>query len=726
MIAVSFMVFAPGFAIGRLLRLDWSDQLDKIIFSMAIGFVFAWLLGFAAILIGLDINILALVWLFLLGIISVVTFVLDSKRTNNETKTSFLKIKDIFTSQNLIYLLVFVSAYLIIMYLVRIGALFKGGDVNYHLATLRKVIGGEPLAIHNLNYAREKMMIVYGFPVWHIFLGLVVKLTRSDIFIVWRDMAAVLLGFAMIVWYWLSRKILPGRNLAALAFIVFAFFGFYWGPAYIYSGFGIPHTFTQLLLLPLAVGLTLIYTFERTSWKLLIVIILLVLTGSAVHITFYFYLLTILIFLCLFYAGLGWFQPDYKAALKRLALLIGSQLIIIVPLALGLELKGHAVSTYFKIFQDPSYPTEVKYLSLKDFGEFSLYAYIGLPLVLLFVRRFPKLILLLSTLFVAPIVYFTFLREILSRLVGFVYVKRLYGSLDWNFLVWALVVGFILVLIDRLIARVVQIKSYLKLTIEIAIGVTVALMFYLQSTNGWAKTLWENIFDGPALRWAEQNYLWAIIVLGLASIAVFIWQTKKPKIQNFLQINEPKMPLINFFLASIFMLIVIAPDLVLFKTYLLEKNGPEYFWREMTPIAEIKAETYSASIGGPEVVRFINQNIPSKSVFDTNSGYFFLPVMVDQHMPTYFSGADTEHLKLYDEEATLLARLEILHRYKIDYLLVKPPKEGEIVFDAYPQYFIKLYEGERNIYQLNKPAINADYPAYCPPNQTQGFQDYIL
>lgn len=707
MIAVFFMVFAPGFAIGRLLRLDLENTLDKIIASMTIGFTYTWLLGFAAILLGLNLSTLTIIWLGLLGILFTIALFKDIKQTPTETPK--LKLKDIFNLNNLIYLLVFAVAFLILMYLVRTGALFKGGDANYHLATLRKVIGDQPLTIHNLNYARDKMLIVYGFPVWHIFLGLAVKLAHSNIFIVWRDMAATLLGLAMLVWYWLARKILPNRDMAVIAFSIFALVGFYWGPAFVYSSFPIPHTFTQLLLLPLAVGLSLIYIYDRPNWKLLIIIILLILTGSAVHITFYFYLLTILISFFIFYAALGWSRADYKKVLQRLATIISLQIVIILPLALMLELKGHAVSNYFKIFQAPTYQTNVKYDSLAELSEFSLYAYVGLPLVLAFTKRYQKLIMIFSVLLVVPVIYFTLLQNSLSRLVGFVYVKRLYGNLDWNFLVWALVVGFILILIDRLIFRLSHLGKFYRWVVNILFGLGASFLFYWQARANWAGMLWQKIFDGSIYNWVAENYLWLMIILIFISVAIFVWQIKQPKIQEFFNLEDAKLPLARFFLVSIFVLILVAPEWTLFKTYLFSKSGPQFFYRSMTPITKVKADTYSNSIGGAGVTEFINLNIPSKSVFDTNSGYFYLPIMVDQHMPIYQSTANTEHRDLYSDETTLARRLDILHRYSIDYILVKPPKEGKSIIESLPQYFTKIYDGKFTIYQVNKDQVKKDY-----------------
>ncbi len=723
MIGVGFIVFAPGFAIGRLVRLKLETGLDKTILAMTMGFIYAWILGFAGILLGLTIDALSLVWLAGLGILAGAAIILDIRKPQKTQAASALKIKDIFTTNNLVYLLVFATVFLIIMYLVRIGALFKGGDANYHLATLRKVIGTEPLTIHNLNYARDKMMIVYGFPVWHIFLGLVVKLTRSDMFAVWRDMSAALLGLSMLVWYWLSRKVLPTRDLAVLAFIAFAFFGFYWGPAYVYSSFGIPHTFSQLFLLPLAAGLILTYVFERPGWKLFALIILLILTATAVHITFYFYLLTILISLTVFYAALCWRDPEYKNILKRLATLVAAQLLIVLPLALGLELKGHAISNYFKIFQNPAYPTGIKYEGVNDFNGYSLYAYIFLPLTLIFLKRYSKLVLPLAALMAIPIIYFTPLRVILAKLIGLVYINRLYGSLDWSFLVWGLALGILLILVDRGLQKLLKLKAN-RLAIDIGLGLFAAFLFYWQEQTHWAKELWKTLFDGRFLAQVEQYYLWPLGVLGILGLAIFLWQIAKKK-QSF-GFEEIHFPLARFFLMSILVLIIAAPDWTVFKTYLFEKNGPEYFWRAMGAGAKAKAENYSAVLGGPEVVEFINTQIPSKSVFDTNVGYFYLPIMVDQHMPTYYSRAATEHIELYDEERTLTSRLAILHKYRIEYLLVKPFKDGTTVFDDQPLYFTRIYDGEYKIYQLNKEEVSRDYPKYDMRRPDEKFQDYIL
>ena len=353
-------------------------------------------------------------------------------------------------------------------------------------------------------------------------------------------------------------------------------------------------------------------------------------------------------------------------------------------------------------FQRADYPTQVKWNSLNDFSSYTLYAYMGLPLVLLFFRRYPRLIFLLSTLLVAPVVYFTPLKVFLVRLLGFIYVKRLYGTLNWNFLVWALVMGFVLILIDRLIARIGQISLGLRWTLNIMIGATTVFLFYWQEQTNWAGGVWQRIFEQDIFGWLFQNYGWLMIILFILGALIFILQIIRPKFQDFFKLEETKEPIIHLFIISILLLILTSPNYSLFKTYLFKTKYLKFLVRSMEPVAQAKTKYYSDKIGGAETVEFINTQIPAKSVFDSNVAYFFLPVIVDQHMSVYYSLADTDHLDLYSDNTTLAGRLEILHQYNIDYLLVKSPKKGQPVFDTLPQYFEKIFQDKYIIYKVNK------------------------
>src|SRR3990167_5415628 len=506
MFATFFIVLCPGFLLSRIVRIRLDDLLSRIILWMALGFIFSFILAFLSIFLGLTISALTIVWLFTLAVIFFISFILEMRRPSESEKQTFWQLKNIFRLNNLIYLLVYLTAFLIILYLTYNGSLFKGGDPSYHLAIIRKVIGNLPLTIPNLNYVRSTLELTSPSPIWHIFLGLIIKITRSDMFVVWRDISSPLLVMTMLVWYWLARRIFPTRNLAILAFLFFVTFTFYGGPGRFYSTLPIPHSLTQILLLPLVVGWGLIYVFERPNKKLLIVVLLLALFGAAVHLSLYFYFLTILVSFTLFYLVFGWSSLDYKRILRRLLILVGLSVAAILPIALLIEIKDQAISANLVTFQRADYPTQVKWNSLNDFSSYTLYAYMGLPLVLLFFRRYPRLIFLLSTLLVAPVVYFTPLKVFLVRLLGFIYVKRLYGTLNWNFLVWALVMGFVLILIDRLIARIGQISLGLRWTLNIMIGATTVFLFYWQEQTNWAGGVWQRIFEQDIFGWLFQNY----------------------------------------------------------------------------------------------------------------------------------------------------------------------------------------------------------------------------
>ena len=78
----------------------------------------------------------------------------------------------------------------------------------------------------------------------------------------------------------------------------------------------------------------------------------------------------------------------------------------------------------------------------------------------------------------------------------------------------------------------------------------------------------------------------------------------------------------------------------------------------------------------------------------------------DVQMSNYWSGADLQFKKVYQNEASLDEKLTCLSWGKIDYLLFVKPKNAqapEMYFEKFPRYFTKVYSGPTaDIWQVQK------------------------
>jgi hypothetical protein len=138
-------------------------------------------------------------------------------------------------------------------------------------------------------------------------------------------------------------------------------------------------------------------------------------------------------------------------------------------------------------------------------------------------------------------------------------------------------------------------------------------------------------------------------------------------------------------------------------------------WKVFFGQTFVTAKNYSTNnVGGQDAIDFINQNIPAKSVFNATGGFFYLPTVVDVHMTSYSSSADTNYSMIYDgkDKITDNRRLSIINVIEADYLLVHRSKakteEIELILDQYPDYLQKVFKNKAVIYKINKKILNED------------------
>jgi hypothetical protein len=126
--------------------------------------------------------------------------------------------------------------------------------------------------------------------------------------------------------------------------------------------------------------------------------------------------------------------------------------------------------------------------------------------------------------------------------------------------------------------------------------------------------------------------------------------------------------------------------------------------------AKDKANMYTKSIGGAQILNYINTQVPAKSTFDTNTAFVNLGIMTDQHLTIYNDSPSTSNGALYDEKTSDVSRINILYKGDIDYILLKSSSGSKTFFDNNTRFFTKLFTDKGSIlYRVDKVEIKKFY-----------------
>lgn len=702
-----FLFFCPGFLLARLTRLNFKDDpVGQIVLYLVLGMLFTFILNFLAIIFGLTLPVL--MWLFFgtLGILFILTFFLDCKKYDAGhafKEEDLFSWREYFKISSLSFVLVLVYGILVVVSINQIGAIFKG-DPIYHLSIVEKVIGGKALSAGNLSFLKDQLHPAYGLPIWPIFLGFLTKLFGTNIFTLWAGIPATLTALAILAWYWLFRKIMPNREMAVMATIFFLLYKF-GNSGYIFTRMPVPDTLCQLLMLPLAAGMALKYIFEKDSnFKLLIVASLLALSMAAIHLTQFFYYLIALGFLAVLYAVFHFKDSDWKIVMKRILLIIAGAVAAIIPVLVYFQFKG-ALSGNLQEFakKDPQ-----NYgLTFLDYDLFSKIAYLSIPFVLLLQKKHRKFLFLVGLFLITPLIFnIGFIKVWTLKTLSFVFLNRLYGNVTWSFAVWAVVFGFVILLIDRLIKWIFSKKTSKYPEIIFSVGVFILALYlaYLGDKNQLlAKIITEN-FN----LWLGEHYLWFLIILLVITVALYLLTIFKPKVGDFFSFQPYRNQLVTLgtlVAISVTMAGPMNPALV-YAYY--EETHFSYF---KAPMADAASRVYSPTYFGDQAtIDYINANIPPKSVFDSSLGYIYLPLVTDQFMSAY---PYTDHPELvynylYLQNFPIEQRLACLKEGQIQYLMMATSLSPVSGLDQYSAYFTKIYEGSATIYQVQTDQVKLD------------------
>lgn len=698
LITVFFLlIITPGFSLSRIFKLRFNNDLPgQLALWLALGFIFTFSLNLIGIFLGFKIIFLLKLFLVFLSLLLASAFIFDLKRQELENKPLLdWKLNKISSSTLLPTLLVIFC--LAILYIVGFqGSLLFGGDPTFHLSIIRKAFDNLALTINNLSYTKSNtIQLTYGLPIWHIFIAMLARLMRLDPINIYGQIAVPLLLAVYLVWYWLLKLILPTKNFVILAFFLFLIFTF--APTgYLARCLVLPDTFNRLLLMPLCFALSLKYIFDKTlSYKFLIILSLLLIFLTIIHENQYFYFMFTMMIMVVIYAITQFRQSSYKETLKRILLSMASNLILFFAFAGVLETHGKVFTSTLKTLLANPDNRKIKYDNFTSWNILSLYTYLFLPFTLIFLKKHRSLIFTLAIILAPFLGYLNILKPIMIRF-GYIFLNRLYNlALDYQAMIWALILGFALILIDRLLRPFT--RTFTKLRSIINVIFAVAGIFVILKHNNLIN-LYNKLFSSNAQSWLSDHLSLLFVAMFLITISIVIGMSKSPKLNRFFNLEEPHLIFANFCLIFILLLFFIFSSVSTVKDIFKNSNKSSLYFLSQTDDKKV-FENYYSNIFNPEIADFINTNIAAKSIIlAPQNQNIILPTLTDQYMAYYpHSSKETFYNDNLFLDIPIGQKISYLKEGKIGYIM---DESKSAYWDKYPEYFKKIYQGQYNIYQV--------------------------
>lgn len=717
------VLVAPGFGLARIFKINFeNDRLGQLILWFSLGLIFSLSICLVSILAGFNIIALNNVYPWLIGLSLVLALTLDLTRKQPDAQKFIFNWKNIFTTKNLVYLILILLGLAGVLMVAVQETLMKGGDPNFHMSVARKAYEGLALTPGNLGFtSSEKIHIAYGTPIWHVFLALLARFNQVDILIVWKAAAGALSFAALFVWYWLFSKILKNQVLSIFSTIFLLLFIFNQSLGYFFFCLPLPDTLGTYFLLPLAISLAIKYIFDKTAnYKLLIAIALLVILMAIIHLTQYFYFL-----LMIGMTGLIWLivqrkNEDYILVLKKIGWLLLATALIFVPFLIILELKGHIISKILKTTMAAP-PQDLRYGLFKKWNTYAKYAYLLTPLLLVFLRKNSRLTFLFALMLISPIAYYEPISLFIMKYMDYIFLNRMIGSITWHFVVLGLIYGFIILILERAIS-VIASKLW-KIVANVAVVLLIITFILAEIKFHVAAKIFDLIFSKTTDAYLTGHAFWILMIIILVSLIIFWLQIRIKKFADFFTFNEPKNWLIVLcglvFLLTIFFTTTYQ-TLWSYIGFGLKSN----FLLEKVSFVNLKSGDNhwliaSTNSGGGDLVDFIRTNVPQKSVFMVpGTTIYIFPILLDQHMAAYARTEKfSDYSRIYESKYDLNEKLRQISRGQIEYILLnRPEKQGQAFFDAYPQYFTKLFTGKTSVLYQVLPQAMTDYEAIKASN----------
>ncbi|MFA6492766.1 MAG: hypothetical protein WCV58_01350 [Patescibacteria group bacterium] len=695
-------IFIPGFALSRLIRIKFfNDTFGQVILWLSLGLIYNLFLCLIGLFINLRLSELTWFYLVISAILFLAAGIVDFK--DNRIKKVFSW--QVFKLENLIFLFLFLFLISVLCIVDQLGANFLG-DPLYHLSAMRRAIENQPLSIENISHVKDQFHPTYIFSVWQIFLSLLAKISGANIFMFWQEAPIALTIIFFMVWYWLLLKIFSNKFLAVLGLFLVTNY-YFWNNGYIFTRLPVPDTLSQLIIMPLSFSLALKYIFDKaTNYKHLIILSLVVSLMTLVHQTQYLYYLFGMCSFGVLYAIFKFKEVGFRQIFKKIVLATFANLVIAIPIFLIIQAKGNTLTKHLDVFTTMK-PT-LRNDRFDEFDQYLKYAYIFLPLVLIFIRKYRKLIFLLGVFVLGPVIHnIPGLTDWFIDHLSHVFIKRFYSNLGWAPIIWTLFSGFAILLIDRFLNKVISGRNNIRYLIDSTLSVSAIIIFYCQFKFEAVANFYDKVFSSSTNQWLNNNYLWLVALMLVASVSIFIFENRHSKLREFFEFSEPRNQVPVLILSLILIFFLSSPAQGHLRTFTkAEITNWHFFAKENDPTDLI---INTDKFGGMETIEFIKNYIPAKAVFDSSDANYVLPTMVDVHMASYTF--DPKPTKKYAEihyfDTPNKKRLELIKDGQIEYILYLYGDEKVSPFDQYPEYFTKTYNNKAAIYKVNQTMIQS-------------------
>ncbi len=687
-----FALFLPGWLLIRVFNLKTQDFVSFWLIVFLLGLSFYFIINLFAVILGIDINLLLKIYYLLLPILWLIALFKDIKRPPSAGGIKF-QIKDIFKLENLYYILPICAGLFIIWVTLSRGPDLNG-DPYFHLAIIRKAIDGNSLSSESLAFTKTSLQNPTTIlPTWHIMLASISKTLSLDILVCWKNIIFFLTILSIFTWYFFAKVIFNKKVWAVLATLLFMIFIFYGGPGYIFSRLAVPDTLAQFILLPLGLALVFKYIFENDlNWKMLVISVLGAISLLFVHATHYFYLVLIIFTFGLLYSIFYFKEADYKATLKKIFKVSLAILAPLILLAVFLEFYSGMFSRILSEFTRAPELT-ISYDKFIKFGLVYQYGYFLLPFVFLFIKN-KRIMIILALVLLIPLIYGTPLKDILSRYLSFVFTDRLLSNTGLYFLVFTLLGGCILRLIDQSINKLsTKAKDYLDIILFTLFGVIVIIGLNTEIISNFVYGIfYSKITHSFIIQYTLLIFATSII----AAIIFWIIDKKYWQKKELCKITSYKNIFTTFILMAIISFVLITPSI---------KNANLYF--SLNPSPSTKDFFLGNFKGDKEVINFIKTQLPAKSVFLADSETIkTFSVMLDQYMAYNLGSAWDNNLnRIFQPNIPDWQKDELITspKYTIDYIFVRDPKiQDKKYFENNPNLFKKIYDKDSQIYEVIK------------------------
>ena len=674
------LVFAPGIFLWRLSRQKTENWSLKTLYIIGLGFAFYFFLNLLAIF--LNLTLIQLIWLSsaFLFIIYALSFWFDRKE---ELEISLQVFKTKALVDWLLLALVAVAA-IVSFFVIDAQSDKLIGDGWFHLAILQKITSGVGLNPSNLWVIKTASLNpVYSFPIWHILVGYLAQILDIPIFTALKQILLPLSILAMLSWYALAKVIFKNHYLTVIAFLAFLLVFLKDNSFYYLIAISSPDSFNRLLLLPVILGMIIVFIFNQNSSRVfnLVLISLLAIFLGLIHFTQLIYLVLILIVLGIL---LVIFSRD-KLLLLKLASLIGGLAVLIIPYLL---LQYSAVASFLKGQAANFTQDKITFKTYLGANIIYRYAILSLPLMALFVKKQAHLLILLAIALVALLIYWPYfgLRPTFLKYLGEIFVTRSLANVP-HFLYF----GFLLFMIIYGLNYLFSKNQTLKWITNVFFGLLfviglVSFSFRTLMAEAVENYLFSETFPGLIIGF------WPILmIIILICLAIYFILAQKS-----LEIPEPKDRL-NFALMTIFVFFFLA-------TPYFGNMGKIFRQSHQETVLSPRLSTNASDIsyfGGLQTIQFWQQNSPKVYLTDVVT----LGQMVLLYSPNFLAEYPygitnfSYSQDFYDDNLSLKKRLQMLEQWQVDFIIVRHNEELPF-YQNNPQYFQLVFE---NHYFYEKP-----------------------